>query len=77
MLRERSEAKRGELVVKVRIPLDLGTRSDDLGTRSGTAWAAESERSDDRRGQVVGVSEMSLGARPFFLRMDCPRSVRT
>ncbi len=25
--------------MKVRIPLDLGTRSDHLGTRSGTTWA--------------------------------------
>ena len=62
---------------RVRIPVYLGTRSDDLGIRSGTTWAAESERSDDRRGQVVVMSEMSLGARPFFRRMDCPRSVRT
>lgn len=38
---------------------------------------AESERSDDRSGQVVVDGGVSVGASPFFLRMDCPRSVRT
>lgn len=61
----------------VRIPLDLGTRSDDVGSRSGTPGRSESERSDDRCDQVVGVAEVSFGASPFFLRMDGPRSVRT
>ena len=64
-------------IAGMRIPLDLGTRSDDLGTRSGRPGRSESERSDDRCGQVVGVAEVSFGASPFFFRMDCPRSVRT
>lgn len=61
----------------MRIPLNLGTRSDDLGNRSGSTWAPNRSEATTAGGQVVGLSDESVGASPFFLRMDGPRSVRT